>query len=48
MAYKLRHWPAVQGRGGFVRRALEAAGADCRDMARENGVFRHRPGINGE
>ena len=28
MAYELYYWPTIQGRGEFVRLALEAAGAD--------------------
>ncbi len=38
MAYHLWYWPSIQGRGEFVRLALEAAGIDYRDRARENGV----------
>jgi glutathione S-transferase len=38
MAYKLWYWPSIQGRGEFVRLALETAGIDYRDMAREEGV----------
>jgi glutathione S-transferase len=34
MTYKLYYWPGLQGRGEFVRLALEAAGADYVDMAR--------------
>lgn len=34
MPYELYYWPALQGRGEFVRLALEAAGADYRDVAR--------------
>jgi glutathione S-transferase len=34
MAYELWYWPGIQGRGEFVRLALEAAAADYRDMAR--------------
>ncbi|MGK5044996.1 glutathione S-transferase [Janthinobacterium sp. GB4P2] len=28
------HWPTIQGRGEFIRLALEEAGADYRDIAR--------------
>jgi glutathione S-transferase len=35
MAYKLWYWPGIQGRGEFVRLALEAGGIEYRDMARE-------------
>ncbi|MDR3453875.1 MAG: glutathione S-transferase [Rhodoferax sp.] len=34
MAYELYYWPTIQGRGEFVRLALEAAGADYADVAR--------------
>jgi glutathione S-transferase len=34
MAYKLYYWPGIQGRGEFVRLALEDAGADYEDIAR--------------
>lgn len=37
-AYELFYWPTIQGRGEFVRLALEAAGADYIDVAREQGV----------
>lgn len=32
--YQLHYWPTIQGRGEFVRLALEAAGADYSDVAR--------------
>jgi glutathione S-transferase len=35
--YELHYWPGIQGRGEFVRLALEAAGVSYRDMARERG-----------
>ena len=35
--YELHYWPGIQGRGEFVRLALEAAGVPYRDMAREPG-----------
>ena len=35
MRYELYYWPSIQGRGEFVRLALEAAGADYADVARE-------------
>ncbi len=35
--YALYYWPGIQGRGEFVRLALEAAGAPYRDVAREAG-----------
>ena len=35
MRYELYYWPSIQGRGEFVRLALEDAGADYVDVARE-------------
>lgn len=32
--YELYYWPSIQGRGEFIRLALEAAGAPYRDVAR--------------
>ena len=40
MAYELYYWPEIQGRGEFIRLALEEAGADYVDVAR-------RPESNG-
>jgi glutathione S-transferase len=40
MRYELYYWPDIQGRGEFVRLALEEAGADYVDVAR-------RPGARG-
>lgn len=40
MRYELFYWPSIQGRGEFVRLALEEAGADYMDMARERGSGR--------
>ncbi|MGS0891644.1 glutathione S-transferase [Burkholderia stagnalis] len=37
MRYELYYWPDIQGRGEFVRLALEAAEADYVDVARESG-----------
>jgi glutathione S-transferase len=37
MRYELFYWPSIQGRGEFVRLALEAAGAVYVDVARESG-----------
>ncbi len=34
MRYELHYWPTIQGRGEFVRLALEEAGADYVDVAR--------------
>jgi glutathione S-transferase len=35
--YELYYWPGIQGRGEFVRLALEDAGADYVDVARRRG-----------
>lgn len=35
MRYELYYWPSIQGRGEFVRLALEEAGVDYIDVARE-------------
>ena len=37
MAYELYYWPTIQGRGEFVRLALEEAGAEYVDVARSRG-----------
>jgi glutathione S-transferase len=37
MPYELYYWPSIQGRGEFVRLALEDAGADYVDVARSPG-----------
>src|SRR5207244_1943572 len=37
MRYELYYWPAIQGRGEFVRLALEEAGADYVDVGRKRG-----------
>ena len=34
MRYELYYWPGIQGRGEFVRLALEEAGASYVDVAR--------------
>lgn len=36
MRYELYYWPTIQGRGEFVRLALEDAGADYRDVCRSS------------
>jgi glutathione S-transferase len=55
MRYELYYWPEIQGRGEFVRLALEEAGADYVDVARrgsgedrmialmDHGRMDHRP-----
>ena len=41
MSYELYYWPSIQGRGEFIRLALETAGADYVDVARtEDGMPR--------
>jgi len=37
MRYQLYYWPGIQGRGEYVRLALEDAGADYDDVARDAG-----------
>jgi len=37
MPYELYYWPGIQGRGEFVRLALEEAGAEYVDVARGRG-----------
>lgn len=36
MRYELHYWPTIQGRGEFVRLALEEAGAPYDDIARDD------------
>ena len=36
MRYELYYWPTIQGRGEYIRLALEEAGAPYRDVARES------------
>jgi glutathione S-transferase len=38
MRYELYYWPEIQGRGEYVRLALEEAGAAYVDVARERGA----------
>jgi glutathione S-transferase len=38
LGYDLYYWPNIQGRGEFVRLALEATGTPYRDVARQQGV----------
>ncbi|WP_315761926.1 glutathione S-transferase [Sphingomonas sp. Y38-1Y] len=47
MAYKLWYWSGIQGRGEFVRLALEAGGIEYRDMAREDGDEALMADLNG-
>lgn len=37
MTYRLYYWPTIQGRGEFVRLALEAVGAEYDDVGRSAG-----------
>lgn len=37
MHYQLYYWPMIQGRGEYVRLALEDAGAGYTDVARGKG-----------
>jgi glutathione S-transferase len=37
MRYELYYWPSIQGRGEFIRLALEEAAADYIDVARRKG-----------
>lgn len=37
MTYELYYWPGIQGRGEFVRLALEEAGVDYVDVAKDPG-----------
>src|ERR1700691_4929937 len=37
MIYELYYWPTIQGRGEFVRLALEESGARYVDVARKTG-----------
>jgi glutathione S-transferase len=48
MRYELYYWPSIQGRGEFVRLALEEAGADYADVARSpRGASAVMPAIEG-
>lgn len=48
MRYELYYWTGIQGRGEFVRLALEDAAADYRDVAREQGNHAIMPFLRGE
>jgi glutathione S-transferase len=45
VAYELYYWPTIQGRGEFVRLALEQAGAAYVDVVRESGRGRGVPAM---
>ncbi|GFZ91924.1 glutathione S-transferase [Dyella caseinilytica] len=48
MRYELYYWSGVQGRGEFVRLALEDAGADYVDVARKRGDNAMMPFLRGK
>jgi len=49
MTYELYYWDGIPGRGEFVRLALEDAGAEYRDVAREpGGMGEMMAFLNGE
>jgi len=48
MRYQLYYWTGIQGRGEFVRLALEDAGADYDDVAREQGDDVMMPFLDGK
>jgi len=48
MRYELYYWPSIQGRGEFVRLALEEADADYVDVARERGSAALMPMLEGK
>src|ERR1039458_1486455 len=45
MRYQLFYWPEIQGRGEFVRLALEDAGAAYDDVARKSGGMSRMMGM---
>ena len=45
MRYELYYWPSIQGRGEFVRLALEEGGADYVDVARLSGRAQGVPAL---
>ncbi|RAO76707.1 glutathione S-transferase [Dyella jiangningensis] len=48
MRYELYYWTGIQGRGEFVRLALEDAGAEYIDVAREKGDEAIMPFLRGQ
>lgn len=48
MRYELYYWTGIQGRGEFVRLALEDAGADYLDVARKRGDSAMMPFLRGK
>lgn len=47
MHYELYYWTRIQGRGEFIRLALEDSGADYLDVAREHGDEAITPFLEG-
>ena len=47
MRYELYYWSGIQGRGEFIRLALEDAGAGYRDVARDEGDAAIMPFLEG-
>jgi glutathione S-transferase len=47
MPYELYYWPDIQGRGEFIRLALEEAGVSYVDVARRSGVAPMLKLLNG-
>ena len=45
MRYELYYWPGIQGRGEYVRLALEEAGADYTDVTRLSGRGKGLPAM---
>ncbi|TBR36755.1 MULTISPECIES: glutathione S-transferase [Dyella] len=48
MRYELYYWTGIQGRGEYIRLALEDAGADYIDVAREKGDDVMMPFLRGK
>ena len=48
MRYALYYWSGIQGRGEFIRLALENAGADYDDVARDQGDDAMTPFLEGK
>src|SRR5262245_38318964 len=48
MRYEFYYWPSIQGRGEFVRLALEEAGAGYSDVGRERGSAALMPLLEGK
>lgn len=48
MRYQLYYWSGIQGRGEFIRLALEEAAADYEDVARDHGDDAIMPFLQGQ